>query len=150
MSKRKPNDFPKSAKSCDIAIMPKRKQPNDFQKAARGFVRFLIDGAKPVDPIVTAPKQGTEAWYRDRVAKQLKGKTEVTTPSGRIDVLTKTEVIEVKQASQWKQALGQVLIYSKSYPNHQPRIHLIGDLKQSKLTQIQQECKQFGVKVTWE
>lgn len=79
--------------------MPQRTTPNEFQKAARSFVRMLIESSREqkIDPPVTPPRKGSEAWYRDRLARQLKGKTEVsTTDGGRIDILTATEVIEVK------------------------------------------------------
>jgi hypothetical protein len=48
-----------------------------------------------------------------KIAKRLAlkefGITEFTIPNGRIDVVTADEIIEVKKASQWKHALGQVL-----------------------------------------
>lgn len=51
-------------------------------------------------------------------------KTEVCCPVGRIDVLTDWEIIEVKKISEWKSAIGQVLVYSLYYPHHSKRIHL--------------------------
>jgi len=41
-------------------------------------------------------KSKPESYYRDKLAKSLGGQTEVTIPGGRIDVLTSTEIIEVK------------------------------------------------------
>lgn len=43
---------------------------------------------------------------------------------GRIDILTDNEIIEVKEGSAWKSALGQILIYGHFYPDKKMRIHL--------------------------
>lgn len=42
------------------------------------------------------------------------------------DLLTQTEIIEVKHLSEWKSAMGQILAYSGFYPEHHKRIHLFG------------------------
>ena len=62
-------------------------------------------------------------------------KVEVSTKSGRIDILTPSEVIEVKQVTKYKHAIGQVTSYGYYYPRHQKRIHLYGQvsLKQRRL-----------------
>lgn len=130
--------------------MAKRQKPHELQKAVRSWVRSLIDGSKPLDPPVSGPTRWTESGYRDRLAAQLGGKTEVAVPGGRIDILTPTEVIEVKRVPQWKAALGQVLVYGGAYRDRRLRIHLIGELTQSKLALIQQECQRHQVRVTWE
>ena len=52
----------------------------------------------------------------------LNGQREVNTPCGRIDILTKEQIIEVKEYKGWKAALGQILVYSNFYPEHQRRI----------------------------
>lgn len=86
---------------------------------------------------------------RDRLAQSIPGsQTEVATPWGRIDILTPTEVIEVKRASQWKQAIGQVKIYSQAYPHRQPRIHLFGTIQQKTL--IQKACRNQGIRCTFD
>jgi hypothetical protein len=43
---------------------------------------------------------------------------------GYVDILTDLEVIEVKAANRWKEAVGQIMVYRLFYPNHAPRIHL--------------------------
>jgi hypothetical protein len=90
-----------------------------------------------------------ESYYRDKLARELGGKIEVSVSGGRIDVLTRSEVIEVKAARAWKGALGQVLIYGKSYPQRRLRIHLFGELPLP-LKEIQEHCRPFGVQVSWE
>jgi len=91
-----------------------------------------------------------EQWYRDDLHRQVGGQIEVELPDGgRIDILTATELIEVKAARNWRHALGQVLDYGKYYPYHQKRIHLFGKLPAMGLLEIRQSCQDHGVKVTW-
>ena len=99
---------------------------------------------------VKSSKRGTEAAYRDRLALSLGGTTEVVTPLGRIDIVTATEIIEVKAAAQWKQALGQILVYGRDYPMHQKRIHLFGKIDPIVLTEARSQCGRYQVSVTWE
>ena len=94
--------------------------------------------------------KGTELSYRNRLAKQLNGQVEVSTPAGRIDILTETEVIEVKRASGWKSAIGQIISYGKFYPHHRQRIHLFGKLTESKLKAIEDICEAQNICLTWE
>jgi DNA-binding MarR family transcriptional regulator len=79
----------------------------------------------------------------------LGGKTEVKTPVGRIDLLTDTEIIEVKNIGEWKGALGQLLIYSLHYPNHKKRIHLFGKNIDG-LAMISDIIRTFDITVTGE
>lgn len=91
-----------------------------------------------------------ERYYRDKLARQLCGETEVPVEDGRIDVLTCQEIIEVKHIRQWKSALGQILHYGQYYPCHQKRIHLFGVDNEVKLPTIQHTCERRNVIVTWE
>lgn len=127
-------------------------KPNIIQQLARKVIRETINeinGQKPEKPI-NPPAQYTENWYRDRLAQQLNGTIEVTTPAGRIDILTKTEIIEVKSAKNWKNAIGQVKAYGQYHPNHRLRIHLFGQLTESKLKTIQTTYQAEGITLTWE
>jgi hypothetical protein len=129
-----------------------RSKPNFIQRISRDFLKDLINkhnGTVP-EKSITSISKGSEAWYRDCLALQLNGKTEVQTPSGRIDILTKTEVIEVKRASGYKSAIGQVKCYGQHYPNHKIRIHLFGKLTQSRLKIIQTDCLREGIILSWE
>lgn len=85
-----------------------------------------------------------------KLAKKLNGQTEVITLAGVIDILTSTELIEVKNFRNWKAALGQVLVYGDYYPSHQMRIHLFGTSHYSYLELIRNHCDRFGVVLTWE
>lgn len=93
----------------------------------------------------------TEQRVRDRLHQELGGQVEVTIAVGRIDLLTDTEIVEVKEFRDWKSALGQILAYGAFFPSHQKRIHLFGTAKQiAKLVDIEAACISFDVLVTGE
>lgn len=91
-----------------------------------------------------------EQQVRDRLQSQLGGLIEVATPAGRIDLLTKTEIIEVKHFSKWKSALGQVLAYSGFYPEHCKRVHLWGRKGEMVSATAVTICLELGIAVTFE
>ena len=92
-----------------------------------------------------------ETKIRARLKNQFGGLIEVLTSAGRIDLLTDGEIIEVKRVSNWKAALGQVLVYSAFYPEHRKRIHLFGRHSELiKLPDIEAACLAFDVNVTAE
>lgn len=99
-------------------------------------------------PVVLCLSRNPEAEVSGRLARRLKGLREVHTPHGRIDVLTDTEVIEVKVFEQWKAGLGQVLSYGRFYPNHKLRLHLFGCTRRKALDEVIRTCKSFNVEVT--
>lgn len=99
---------------------------------------------------MTPPAPYSEAWYEERLAQKLHGKTQVNTPVGRIDIVTPTEIIELKKAKDWKSALGQIKCYGDFYPNHKMRIHLFGEMTQTQLNHAKSICKKENIKLTWE
>ncbi|MEG5049733.1 MULTISPECIES: hypothetical protein [unclassified Microcoleus] len=94
--------------------------------------------------------KGLERKCQEKLATELTGETEVPTPAGNIDVLTPTEVIEIKHILGWKQAIGQILVYGKYYPSHKKRIHLFGETKEAYLRLIQSHTDDLEIMVTWE
>jgi len=82
-----------------------------------------------------------------QLQKELGGEIEVETDSGFIDLLTDTEIIEIKHGKNWKQAMGQVLSYSIDYKDHIKRIHLF-DIEYD--SHINKTCHVYNVKVTYE
>ena len=94
--------------------------------------------------------EGVEKLAQKRLSRSLGGKMEVITPVGRIDILTSTEIIEVKVAQSWKSAMGQIIAYSYFYPSHQKRIHLYGSAHSDSKEYIEKICNAYGVIVTWE
>lgn len=95
-------------------------------------------------------KNNVETKIRDRVKEELNGAVEVITAVGRVDLLTATEVIEIKEINDWKGALGQILAYSSFFPEHSKRIHLFGRLDLSKLATARATVAEFNITVTFE
>lgn len=134
-------------------VKRKRHLPNGAQKIVRGAIRGFINRLNGIviEPEISSPVEGTEAWYRDKLAKELDGKTEIyITKVDRIDILTKTEIIEVKNSKGWKSAIGQIKSYGQYYPKHKMRVHVFGKMTESKLETIQRVCNLEGVTLTWE
>lgn len=95
-----------------------------------------------------------ECSVRDALASLVGGESEVETPAGFIDVLSDTEVIEVKYYKQWKHGLGQVLAYQSYYPCLARRLHLfahVGDVDTRNYFALAKNvCDGHAVKVTFE
>jgi hypothetical protein len=97
-------------------------------------------------------KQTEEYIVASKLADELGGVREIRCGFGYADIITDTEVIEVKRACNWKHALGQVLVYAVSFPQLQPRIHLF---KCSFSIRVDMErivmiCGKYNVRVTFE
>jgi hypothetical protein len=67
-----------------------------------------------------------ESHYRDMLARQVRGRTEVTLPFGRADVVTDTTVYEVEPAARWTAGIAQALQYAAQVPQR-GAIALYGD-----------------------
>jgi hypothetical protein len=67
-----------------------------------------------------------ERKIQEELCKKLKGKQEVETVCGYIDILTDYQIIEIKHISEYKHALGQILMYAHEYPKHGKVICLFG------------------------
>ena len=94
-------------------------------------------------------KNQPEREVRDRLQAQLGGKVEAYTKYGLIDLLTETELIEIKVVHRWKDAIGHILAKSEKYPNHHKRLHLFGH-QEPILDNIQEVCDRLDIRVTFE
>jgi len=94
-------------------------------------------------------KAHPEREVRDRLQAQLGGKVEAYTRWGLIDLLTETQLIEVKVSSHWKDAIGHLIAKSRKYPNHQKRLHLFG-YEEPCLEHIEDVCRDCQIQVTFE
>ena len=94
------------------------------------------------------PPTQRERAYRDFEAARIQGQIEVPMGGGRCDILTETEIIEVKTWENWRHALGQVLAYGFHVPNCSKRIHLFGTPSDEGLSEIVTVCRKFSVSVT--
>ena len=84
-----------------------------------------------------------------RMQKEMKGKIEVYTDVGKIDLLTDSEIIEIKHAAQWKSGVGQLLCYARYKPRNTKRLHLFGDCSYD-CNDIESTCESLGIYVTYE
>jgi len=99
-----------------------------------------------VEEIVQNPKVSKEHLIRDKLALIYNGEIEVECKYGRIDIVTTDKIIELKKARNWKQALGQILIYSSEYPDKKMCIYLFDTEELSiELSSIKIEYKKFNV-----
>jgi hypothetical protein len=90
-----------------------------------------------------------ERDVRDRLQSQLGGKVEAYTKWGLIDLLTETELIEVKIVHQWKDAIGHLIAKSRAFPNHTKRLHLFGP-DDPRLDHIEEICTECNIRITFE
>ena len=89
--------------------------------------------------------QQKESEIRNKLKIELNAKIEVKTDSGYIDLLSDKLIIELKEFSQWKGALGQILSYGIFYPNHQKQIYLFGEIQKDKINLIKQIYSKYDV-----
>ena len=80
----------------------------------------------------------------------LNGQLEIKTLCGRIDILTESEIIEVKKFELWKTAIGQILAYSYFYPDKQKRIHLFDVPKNTNIELIKNIFKKYDIILSYE
>lgn len=88
-----------------------------------------------------------EQEIQEKMSKELNGIKELKTPVGFIDLLTKDKIIEIKEFTNWKCALGQILSYGEFYPEQQKIIVLFGDLDPDLLDPIKNIYEKFGIQL---
>lgn len=105
-----------------------------------------------LDPIVKNEQAALDLAVRDNLerrvcewlALQEDGILEFATPVGRVDVLTESTVYEVKQAHNWKHALGQVVAYGYYFPKRRKSVVLVGKTE-SFIDAAKFHCNRFDV-----
>lgn len=82
-----------------------------------------------------------------KLQKELGGDIEVETDFGFIDLLTNTEIIEIKSGNLWKHGLGQLCVYGEFYKDHIKRLHLFDFEYNEKINKL---CEKYNIKVSYE
>jgi hypothetical protein len=100
-----------------------------------------------IENIIPDQNIQTEKEIQLRLQEELKGDIEVKTEDGYIDLLTDTEIIEIKNGDNWKHGFGQLEIYSISYPSHTKRLHLFNIEPNLRINKC---CEKYNIKVTYE
>ena len=94
------------------------------KQSEQNDMKYMDELGKCLKEASLESKENYESFYRDKIASEENGEIEVETDCGFIDVLTKTKVIEVKKASNWKHAIGQVICYWTEYEDLEKWIYL--------------------------
>lgn len=131
--------------STDIAEREAKRRADEAR--AREQYQSRIDGLRAYKP--RACRTGERV--ADGLAKETQGLRKIQCRTGRIDVLTETEVIAVGELVQWKEALGQVKVHGLEYPGHGQRIHLYtrhGGSDHAELQLAESVCALLDVRVT--
>ena len=128
-------------------------------------VSVWIERAKALDPCIRAEydmklttlkadgNAQTEHVIRDALSARLGGTIEVVVEHGIVDVVTPTEIIEVKHAKKYLHAIGQILGYSDTFPDKARRIHLFGsdeEMSTALLARVNTLCDKYRILVTHE
>jgi hypothetical protein len=117
-----------------------------FDKSNHTIFLDEIYNLKPNDDVAINRK---ETEIQLKLQQLLGGDIEVETDVGFIDLLTNNEVIEIKTATAWKHAVGQVLMYSLNYPSYKKRIHLF-DIENVDIEMIKRKCELYDIEVSCE
>lgn len=110
-------------------------------KVAEHLSRWLSD---------SIPSKETEKYIQQSLQYKLGGLSEVETSAGKIDLLTDSELIEIKLIKCWKHAIGQVIVLGTFYPNHTKRIHLFGKAEVELRIVICEVCAKLQIDVSFE
>jgi hypothetical protein len=140
---------------CDLT--EHRPTPEEVSQIALVAKHSLYDLVERMRPLKLVPDWFTiddstrapEAQIRDRLHTKLGGDIEVQTIYGPIDLVTATEIIEIKKIDDWKDGFGQILVKCKKFPAHSKRLHLFGNSDRT-LRNIKARCKEFDVNVSYE
>jgi hypothetical protein len=135
------NEQPSMEQICtDLAIAP-----STFKK----WLPKVHAWSHCADWLQLKHRSGHEYPIQLRLHAKLGGKMEAFTPIGPVDLVTSTEVIEIKRIEDWKEALGQVMAKGQSFPELSMRIHLFGESSKI-LRKITKHCQFLNVTVTFE
>jgi hypothetical protein len=95
------------------------------------------------------PNENKEHKVQLKLQEKIGGETEVEYEGDYIDLLTDTEIIEIKEGNKWKHAIGQLLVYSDGFPNHKKRLHLF-NYDNLDIHRVKRHCDKFNIIVTYE
>lgn len=95
-------------------------------------------------------RQQPELAIQKRLEKQY-GAGHKVVPIGVIDVLTKDELIEIKNWDDWMKGFAQCILYGRYYPNHMKHLRFFGEPPSvEKELIIRTICAEYGIKITQE
>lgn len=95
---------------------------------------------------VVTPNDLKELAISKRLAVALKAAREYPTPSGNIDLLTATQLIEVKSGDNWKHGIGQLIAYGTHHPDKHLVLYLF-DYDYLDLENVGMVCNRVNIEV---
>lgn len=90
-----------------------------------------------------------EKVYQLELQRRLGGQVEVQVPCGRIDLLTRDTIWEVKFSKNYKAAIGQALCYAVYKQGYKPGVALIGELSKQSKEIVERCCQALNIKLIW-
>ena len=93
--------------------------------------------------------RGTEKLYQSQLHYKVGGQREVPTSVGIIDILNDTHIIEVKEAKDWKHAIGQILCYDQYKQGRTRVIALFGKISRKLKGEVEYCCSNLNIEVWW-
>jgi hypothetical protein len=88
-----------------------------------------------------------EKEIQARLKRELNAEIEVETPVGFIDIVSEDKIIEIKEISKWKHAVGQILCYA-NYIKKTKEIYLFGESDIDRQI-IEDNCRRFDISVVF-
>jgi hypothetical protein len=124
-----------------------------IEDAKKAIASMNEDWISSIETIKPDKSTEDERKIRDRLANELNASIEVKCSHGYVDVLSSNLIIEIKHASNYKSALGQVLAYSVDYPHHSKRIHLFHENEDELMNILigaRNLYERYNVELSWE
>ena len=88
--------------------------------------------------------KNNESYYQKFLETLLNG-THKRLKCGITDITTDDFHAEIKNWSDWKEAVGQLICYNKHDPKNEMRLYLFGSCNEKKLNMIHEDCKSFDI-----
>jgi hypothetical protein len=129
--------------SADFAVSVSKWVDNWINQSASNKDEF-INALQNIKPSYNNQK---ELEIKNKLQQELLAYSEVKCDSGKIDLLTNDKIIEIKEASNWKHAIGQIMIYGLEYPDKQKMIYLFGECDREL---IKSKCLLLNIEVCFE
>jgi hypothetical protein len=102
---------------------------------------------KEISNLVPSKIIQMERKIQNELKSEFSAEIEVETPAGFIDVLTRDTIIEIKEFSCWKHAMGQILCYSEFFQDKRKCIYLFGNINHDKVSTIRNIYSKFDIEL---
>lgn len=127
---------------------------NNNQSRTPAAIKTTSTNSTPSESAIKQPekkkREQPELKIQLKMEKKL-GYGHQQTPAGEIDILTPTELLEIKNWNDWMKGIGQLYCYSFYFPDRMKWLHLFGQPpSDDKVIVIKTICASLRIKVTTE